>query len=94
MSRRVSKTTLTRYGGWHPANPAIYESFIMEKINHGLTLIQKGAEHKPPVQKFKDAMYADPEMVNLWEQIFLQVSWEKDSEIRVRAHYLLSYHTN
>ncbi|KAK0211513.1 phosphatidylserine decarboxylase [Armillaria fumosa] len=70
------KTALTRYGGWHPANPAIYESFIQDLIKRSAPRHRARAAHTESVAKFEAAINADPEMVDLWNQIFLQASPE------------------
>ncbi|KAK0496269.1 phosphatidylserine decarboxylase [Armillaria luteobubalina] len=70
------KTALTRYGGWYPANPAIYESFIQDLANQSAPRQRARAAHTDSVAKFEAAINADPEMVDLWNQIFLQASPE------------------
>ncbi|KAK0474029.1 phosphatidylserine decarboxylase [Armillaria luteobubalina] len=70
------KTALTRYGGWHPANPAIYESFIQDLLMRGTARYKAKATHTDAVTKFQAAMNADLEMVDLWNQIFLQAAPE------------------
>ncbi|PBK93284.1 phosphatidylserine decarboxylase [Armillaria gallica] len=66
------KTTLTGYGGWIPVNVAIYESFIQDLIQLSTTPREAHADHTAPVAKFEVVIKADPEMVDLWDQIFLQ----------------------
>ncbi|KAK0480861.1 phosphatidylserine decarboxylase [Armillaria novae-zelandiae] len=75
MSQRP-KTALTRYGGWHPANPAIYESFIKDLLTRSMPRYKAKDHHTEAVTKFEDAIKADPVMVDLFEQIFLQAAPE------------------
>ncbi|KAJ3827426.1 phosphatidylserine decarboxylase [Lentinula raphanica] len=64
------QTKLTRYGGWIPANPAVWEAFFDDLLGN----IDPCKDHVPAVQAFKDAVNADPELVDLFDQTFLQVS--------------------
>ncbi|KAJ3793515.1 phosphatidylserine decarboxylase-domain-containing protein [Lentinula aff. detonsa] len=64
------QTILTRYGGWIPADRAVYKAFFDDLLR----TIDVGKAHNPAVQAFKDAVDADPELVDLFEQTFLQVS--------------------
>nr|BAQ19358.1 phosphatidylserine decarboxylase 1 [Grifola frondosa] len=70
------KTTLTRYAGWLPANPAIQRSFIGKHAELIRTPYGRRAAHVAPVAKFENAIKSDPTMVDLFNQIFLQVSDE------------------
>ncbi|KAK0496268.1 phosphatidylserine decarboxylase [Armillaria luteobubalina] len=74
MSWQPRKTTLTRYGGWLPDNPAIHKSFVQHLAQRSATACKTRATHTEPVEKFQAAINADPEMVDLWNQIFLQAS--------------------
>lgn len=79
------QTVLTRYGGWIPANPAVYDAFFNDLLRE----IDPKKAHVPAVQNFKDNINADPELVDLFEQVFLQVS----PESRVSSHFcaIISY---
>ncbi|KAK0238486.1 phosphatidylserine decarboxylase [Armillaria nabsnona] len=70
------KTTLTRYGGWLPANPAIRKGFIQHIIQLSDFKYRTRNGHTEPVESFEAAINADPEMVDLWKHIFLQASTE------------------
>ncbi|KAJ3838582.1 phosphatidylserine decarboxylase [Lentinula raphanica] len=69
---RSKQTKLSRYGGWIPANPGVWEAFF----NDLLRKIDRSKAHVPAVQAFKDAVDADPELVDLFGQTFLQVAPE------------------
>ena len=71
-------TTLTRYGGWLPANPDVQTGFIRQQIALSKTAYNTRAAHTAPVTQFQAAINADPEMVDLWKQIFLQVSSQNE----------------
>ncbi|KAK0446033.1 phosphatidylserine decarboxylase [Desarmillaria tabescens] len=73
---RPPKTSLTRYGGWLPVNPAIITSFVQNLIQVSAPKRRARAAHTEPVANFQAAINADPEMVDLWNQIFLQASTE------------------
>ncbi|KAJ3900638.1 phosphatidylserine decarboxylase [Lentinula edodes] len=77
------QTVLTRYGGWIPANPAVYDAFFNDLLRE----IDPKKAHVPAVQNFKDNINADPELVDLFEQVFLQVSPE--SRVRTFEQLLL-----
>lgn len=62
----------TRYAGWLPVNPLISKGFITNRLRK----VQRGAAHQPSVEKFGNTIKADPEMIGLFNQIFLQVSSE------------------
>ncbi|KAK0431383.1 phosphatidylserine decarboxylase [Desarmillaria tabescens] len=83
------KTTLTRYGGWLPANPAIHKSFIRHAIQLSAPRHRTRAAHTEPVANFQAAINADPEMVDLWNQIFLQASTENQITSFDQLLYLL-----
>ncbi|OBZ67911.1 Phosphatidylserine decarboxylase proenzyme 3 [Grifola frondosa] len=76
LSMSYRKTTLTRYAGWLPANPAIQRSFIGKYAELIRTPYGRRAAHVAPVAKFENAIKSDPTMVDLFNQIFLQVSDE------------------
>ncbi|KAK0211512.1 phosphatidylserine decarboxylase [Armillaria fumosa] len=88
MSWQPRKTTLTRYGGWLPANPAVHKSFIQHLAQRSATAHRAKATHTEPVAKFQAAINADPEMVDLWNQIFLQASPEN----KITSFDQLLYH--
>ncbi|KAK0192283.1 phosphatidylserine decarboxylase [Armillaria mellea] len=67
-------TTQTRYGGWLPANPAVHRSFIRDLIKRSEPRYRAKGPHTEPVANFQAAINADPEMVDLWNQIFVQAS--------------------
>ncbi|KAJ4479018.1 phosphatidylserine decarboxylase [Lentinula aciculospora] len=67
---RSKQTVLTRYGGWIPANRAVYEAFFDDLLR----AIDTTVPHNPAVQKFQNAINADSELVDLFNQTFLQVS--------------------
>lgn len=70
------KTTLSLYGGWLPSNPHVHRSFL----NHSARLASHRkavrAAHIDPVSKFDHAIKSDHEMMELFNQIFLQVAPE------------------
>ncbi|KAF9034513.1 phosphatidylserine decarboxylase [Rhodocollybia butyracea] len=86
MSQQLPKTRLTRYGGWLPASRTVHHSFIKHHIHQGRNRHEAGATHTAPVAKFKAAINADSEMVDLWTQVFLQAS-TKD-EVKTFDHFL------
>lgn len=65
-------TVLTRYGGWIPADPAVYEAFFDDLLRS----IDTKKAHVPAVQEFEDALNSDPELVDLLGQTFLQTAPE------------------
>lgn len=74
MSQQPPKTRLTRYGGWLPASRTVHHSFIKHHVHGGRQRHEAGNTLTAPVAKFRDAINADPEMVDLWKQVFLQSS--------------------
>ncbi|PBK70929.1 phosphatidylserine decarboxylase [Armillaria solidipes] len=85
------KTALTRYGGWHPANRAVYESFIQDLVKRSEPRYRAKAPHTDAVANFQAAINADPEMVDLWSQIFVQASPE--NQVRFYPCYLPPPHS-
>ncbi|KAJ3921902.1 phosphatidylserine decarboxylase [Lentinula edodes] len=68
----IQDTVLTRYGGWIPADPAVYEAFFDDLLRS----IDTKKAHVPAVQEFEDALNSDPELVDLLGQTFLQTAPE------------------
>ncbi|PPR02342.1 hypothetical protein CVT24_011686 [Panaeolus cyanescens] len=69
--RDVSKR-MSRYAGWLPANPAVHRAFLRKHHEHGATRMRSRAAHTPSVERFEAAIKADPVMVFLFDQVFLQ----------------------
>ncbi|KAJ3760845.1 phosphatidylserine decarboxylase [Lentinula raphanica] len=64
------QTKSTPYGGWIPADPAIWKAFFNDLLHN----IDATKAHVPAVQAFQDAIESDSELVDLFRQTFLQVS--------------------
>ncbi|KAJ3873432.1 phosphatidylserine decarboxylase [Lentinula edodes] len=65
-------TVLTRYGGWIPADPVVYEAFFDDLLR----AIDTKKAHVPAVQEFEYALNSDPELFDLLGQAFLQAAPE------------------
>lgn len=76
-------TVLTRYGGWLPANPAVYEAFFDDLLR----AIDTKKDHVPAVQDFETALKSDPELLDLFERTFLQAAPENRVIIYFCRHY-------
>lgn len=65
---------MRRYTGWIPTNREIHRSFA----RHHLKVIRDADKegHTEPVAQFESAIEADPEMRDLFNQIFLQAPSE------------------
>jgi phosphatidylserine decarboxylase len=76
----MNATTLSRYGGWLPSSRLIQNSFINNLAENATIPFSDSADdpgsHEPAVSKFRAAIVADPEMVELWKEIFRQASSE------------------
>jgi len=72
------------YYGWLPASRAVHDEYM--KHLRGRVTDRKSRraaiQHEPAVESFKKAIEANPTMVELWRNVFLQVSKEN----QVRAH--------
>ncbi|KAJ3564136.1 hypothetical protein NP233_g8492 [Leucocoprinus birnbaumii] len=68
-----------RYNGWLPRSRAVHEAFFRDLAARAESPTREGKPHTPAVEKFKKAIEADEIMVELWRQIFRQVS--KDPKI-------------
>lgn len=65
-----------RYNGWLPKSRAVHRTFFHNVAGRVRSPILARAPHTPAVEQFKRAIEADEIMVELWRQIFLQVSKE------------------
>lgn len=66
------KTALVRYGGWLPRNREAYEMFFAQLSTKVSAYRQTVSTHIEAVADFERAVIADPEMVNLVDQMFSQ----------------------
>ncbi|KAJ4465583.1 Phophatidylserine decarboxylase-domain-containing protein [Lentinula lateritia] len=66
------QTILTRYGGWLPAKPEVYEAFF-DDLLRTYDPKRPGA-HVPAVQEFEDAIISSSKigLLNLFENAFIQ----------------------
>ena len=69
-----STPKLRRHTSWLPSNPEVYYSFLKKHIDLATKHQKACVQHQPAVQKFKEAIQDDPDMKDLINQIFLQVS--------------------
>jgi phosphatidylserine decarboxylase len=73
---RVPKTTLSRYGGWIPSSRHVHKSFLDTHAKLAEKSIKARATHNPAVAAFAQAIKSNKQMVELFNQIFMQVSEE------------------
>ena len=66
------QTVLTRYGGWIPANPAVYDAFFNDLLRTYDP--KRPGAHVPAVQEFEDAIISSSDigLLNLFEKAFIQ----------------------
>ena len=69
-----STSQLRKYTGWLPSNPKVRDSFIKKHVDLATKHQKTFAQYQPAVQKFKEAMQGDPDMKDLFNQMFLQAS--------------------
>jgi phosphatidylserine decarboxylase len=67
-------TALIQYGGWLSSSRLVHFKLICDLKTCAMRKAKEAYPHTPPVEKFKSALLADPEIVELWDKIFLQVS--------------------
>ncbi|CAE6452554.1 unnamed protein product [Rhizoctonia solani] len=75
-----------RYNGWVPSR-AVYDAFINDLMERATTPYSAGAEHVPSVKRFQEAIQANPTMVNLFNNVFLQAP-QSQSQVRDFEHLL------
>ncbi|KAJ3888565.1 phosphatidylserine decarboxylase [Lentinula edodes] len=66
------QTILTRYGGWLPAKPEVYEAFFNDLLRTYDP--KRPGAHVPAVQEFEDAIISSSDigLLNLFEKAFIQ----------------------
>ncbi|KAF9061572.1 phosphatidylserine decarboxylase [Rhodocollybia butyracea] len=65
------QTLLIRYGGWRPVHPNIYKVFFNDILQKAHLIDDK--PHGPAVLAFQAAINNDADLVNLFDQMFVQV---------------------
>lgn len=68
------QTSTIRYGGWLPHSKDAYEKFFRHLNKKAATRRRAKSSHIQAVGEFEDAIRADPEMLGLFEQTFLQAA--------------------
>ncbi|KDR80432.1 hypothetical protein GALMADRAFT_208526 [Galerina marginata CBS 339.88] len=76
MASFPAETSLGLCGGRPSAHPFVEQRFLEELLVFIKTPYNEGSSHTLPVAKFQRAIEADPELVDLFDQMFLQVSPE------------------
>jgi len=79
MSSGPTSTKRHGYHGWIPAHPEFYKHYTrrcLEEISDQQK--REARELTPPVQAFKEAIESDPEMLDLFNQVFLQAPEENE----------------
>jgi hypothetical protein len=69
---QVPKTVYSRYGGWIPTSRVVHKSFLQKNAQLARSPLSTRATHIPAVAAFAQAIRADKEMADLFDQIFLQ----------------------
>jgi hypothetical protein len=79
-------TTMKRYHGWPPAD----RKFNKHLIRHHIELVRgrynDKAQHIAPVGAFEIAIKSDPEMYDLFNQIFLEAPKENEVYLLFKSH--------
>jgi phosphatidylserine decarboxylase len=84
MASFSAETSLGFCGGWLSAHPLVEHRFFEELLALIHTPYNEGSSHTLPVAKFQRAIEADPELVDLFDQMFLQVSPE--NKVRYQSY--------
>lgn len=79
------KVALARYGGWLPYHPHIYNAFFARVLQAIPADSSKTQGHTGPVLEFETAINADPEMKELFRQVFLQAQQSKVNLLTISA---------
>ncbi|EAU82946.1 phosphatidylserine decarboxylase [Coprinopsis cinerea okayama7 len=74
LRRKPTSGRLSRYGGWLPAQPAVYREFLKSQRQLGRQRRRAAVEHVAAVAQFEKAIRSDPVMSQLMDQVFLQVA--------------------
>ncbi|QRW26708.1 phosphatidylserine decarboxylase family protein [Rhizoctonia solani] len=77
---------LRRYNGWIPSRKA-YDAYFSDLVRGATTRSRALSTHTPPVKEFEQAIRADPAMVKLFDDVFLQAP-ELPSQIPDFDHFL------
>ncbi|KAF8747229.1 phosphatidylserine decarboxylase, partial [Rhizoctonia solani] len=77
---------LRRYNGWIPSRKA-YDAYFSDLVRGATTRSRALPTHTPPVKEFEQAIRADPAMVKLFDDVFLQAP-ELPSQIPDFDHFL------
>ncbi|CAE6378331.1 phosphatidylserine decarboxylase [Rhizoctonia solani AG-1 IB] len=64
------------HNGWLPSSRAIYNAFLAGLLKSAVGRLRKSSQHVQAVEAFKKAIEADPTMVDLFSDMFLQASSE------------------
>ena len=77
MSSGTTNRKRRGYHGWIPAHPEFYKHYTRRSLKHiSRRNEQEAQEHTPAVQTFKEAIESDAEMLDLFNQVFLQAPEE------------------
>ena len=78
MSSRPANTKRHGYHGWIPRHPEFYKHYTRGCLKDISRRNKTMSDLSDTVQAFKDAIESDPEMVDLFTQVFLQAPEENE----------------
>lgn len=78
MSSGATNRKRHGYHGWIPAHPEFYKHYTRRCLKDISGRKEQAAQHTPAVQAFKEAIESDAEMLDLFNQVFLQAPEENE----------------